>query len=209
MREVVHRVSGGLAALSAATLAAFATDVAARPTSWAIPAAVAVLVTACNVWMLSRGGWSRESRQAAALRAADKATFEDLTALMTRDVMGVLKEQDFGDAWRDRLVVPLYEYKETRGAVEHQFHDRELEDRRQRLHTSVSEFTDRLGAYSHVTESGAGFFELGDKPWTRSHPPGDEHDRRFQAQRRELNELADRVVDAYDELVGEARSRVP
>jgi hypothetical protein len=51
MRGVIHPVSGGLAALSAATLVAFTTDLATKPTGWVVPAAAAVLVIACIAWL--------------------------------------------------------------------------------------------------------------------------------------------------------------
>lgn len=56
MRGVIHPISGGLAALSAATLVAFATDLATQPTGWAVPAAITVLVLACAAWLLIRPG---------------------------------------------------------------------------------------------------------------------------------------------------------
>ncbi|HEV2790421.1 MAG TPA: hypothetical protein VGV69_03895 [Solirubrobacterales bacterium] len=144
-----------------------------------------------------------------ALRTADKATFEDLVKLVSRNEINFLKEHDFGNAWPDRIIYPLYGYRASRDAVEHQFHDQVLEGQRTRLHDAIKGFTEQLSSYSVPAESGNSFFELNEKQWVRSHPPGDETYRRFQAHRRELGELADVVVEAYDDLVREARRRVP
>lgn len=66
MRGVVHAVCGGVAALCAASLVAFATDLATKPTSWAIPAAVAALMISCVAWLLTRPTAQRPSAAVAA-----------------------------------------------------------------------------------------------------------------------------------------------
>lgn len=248
---MIHPVSGGIAALSAAVLLAFATDLTTRPSAWAIPVAAVVLTSACVIWLLTRpsdeggrmgtrvhqGGAgaqtaaahsgqgdifqsyehnyyrpveedSEQARRAAALRAADKATYEDLAELVPRHVITFLEEHDFGASWFDAQVSPLYTYRHTRNAVEHQFHDQVLEERRFAFYAIVEKFTLELSQHSSPSEHGR-HFELNEKQWTRSHPPGDDTYRRYELHRRTLNELADEVVEAYNALVEEARRRVP
>jgi hypothetical protein len=252
MRGVIHRVSGGLAALSAAALVAFATDSSTQPTSWAVPGAIAILVASAVAWLLTRmaedeattlrvgarqsgdgeqnvlthegggdivqgsqhnyyrplDGDSEEARRGAALRAADKATYEDLVAVVPRDTITFLVEHDFGASWFDSQVEPLYKYRHTRRDVEHYFHDSGIEESRRAFHAAVTEFTLQLSQYSGPSDHGA-HFELNEKQWTRSHPSGDETSRRYEAHRRELSGLADKVVASYNALVEEARRQVP
>lgn len=139
---------------------------------------------------------------------ADKETFADLTEAVPRRVIDFLKEHDFGNSWSGDHTRPLYIYVETRNAVEHQFHDQAIESKRVQLHHDCEEFVHKLAGYSGPSGNG-NFFELGDKGWVRSHPPGDEAYERFEAHRRELGELADAVVAAYDDLVVTARRRLP
>lgn len=251
MREVIHPVSGGFAALSAAVLIAFATDLATRPSAWAIPVAAVVLTTACIIWLLTRAsekgegvsvqanqsgagqqntlthrgqgnivqsyehnyyraveGDSEEARHAAALRAADKATYEDLVKLVPRHAVTFLEEHDFGASWFETQVSPFYEYRHTRIAVEHHFHNEALEEHRSALYAAIEKFTAQLSQHSSPSDHGS-HFELNEKQWTRSHPSGDDTYQRYEANRRALSKLAGDVVDAYDALVQEARRRVP
>jgi hypothetical protein len=251
MREVIHRVSGGLAALCAAALVAFATDGSTRPSSWAVPATIAVVVSCAVIWLLTRiaredgkvnvaprqslgkqnvlthtgegnvvgrdqnnyygtdtDRANSQSEHAAALRTADKETFEDLVAMVPRHIITFLEEHDFGASWFDDQTLPLYEYRQTRNAVEHRFHDEVLEERRRALYAAVEELTRQLAQYSGPSEHGR-HYELSEKQWTRSHPPGDKTYDRYEAHRNELNKLADRVVAAYNGLVEKARRRVP
>lgn len=251
MRGVIHGVSGGLAALSAAALVAFATDSSTQPTSWAVPGAIGLLAASAVAWLLTRmgegdatalrvgarqdgdgeqnvlthlggdivhgsqhnyyrplDGDSEEARRATALRAADKATYEDLVAVVPRDTITFLVEHDFGASWFDSQVEPLYRYRHTRDDVEHYFHDAGIGKSRRAFHAAVTEFTLQLSQYSGPSDHGA-HFELNEKQWTRSHPPGDETSRRYATHRRELSSLADEVVAAYNALVEEARRQVP
>jgi hypothetical protein len=93
-------------------------------------------------------------------------------------------------------------------SVEHYFHDSGIEESRRTFHAAVTEFTLQLSQYSGPSDHGA-HFELNEKQWTRSHPFGDETSRRYEAHRRKLSGLADKVVAAYNALVEEARRQVP
>lgn len=138
----------------------------------------------------------------------DKETFADLTEIVPRRVIDFLRDQDFGNSWSGNQTEPLYIYVAERNAVEHHFHDKAIERKRAQLHRDCEEFVHKLAGYSVPSGSG-NFFEMNEKEWVRSHPPGDETDQRFEAHRRELGELADAVVAAYDDLVVTARRRLP
>jgi hypothetical protein len=160
-----------------------------------------------NYYVASGGGEIRTDHYAA-LKDADKATFVDLTSILPRHRITFLGEHDFGASWFDHQTGPFYEYRQTRNAVEHRFHDAVLEERRRTLYEAVQRFTGVLGQYSGPGHHGH-HQELNEKQWTRSHPPGDETYDRYEAHRKELNESADQVVRTYDALVGEARRRIP
>lgn len=139
---------------------------------------------------------------------ADKETFADLVEMVPRRVIDFLRDQDFGAAWRGNQTEPLYIYVAERNAVEHQFHDQAIERKRAQLHGDCEAFVHTLAGYS-VPNGGGDFFEMNEKEWVRSHAPGDETGRRYEAHRRELGELADAVVAAYDDLVVTVRRRLP
>lgn len=141
-------------------------------------------------------------------RDADEATYKDLIELLPRNVIEFFREHDFGNSWSGRFPRPVYEFVETRNAVEHKFHDRAIEQKRQQFHAACEAFVDKLAGYSHPGHNPE-FFELNEKEWVRSNPPGDETYRRFEAHRQELGELADAMVVNYDELVEVARKRLP
>jgi hypothetical protein len=139
---------------------------------------------------------------------ADKETFADLVEIVPRGVIDFLKEHDFGNSWSGNQTHPLYDYVAERNAVEHHFHDKPIERKRAQLHNDCEEFIHKLSGYS-VPSGNGNFFEMNEKEWVRSHPPGDEAYERYEAHRRELGELADAVVAAYDDLVVTARMRLP
>jgi hypothetical protein len=139
---------------------------------------------------------------------ADKETFADLVEQVPRRVIDFLKEHDFGASWSGNQTEPLYIYVAERNAVEHHFHDKVVEGKRAQLHRNCEAFVHTLAGYS-VPSGNGNFFEMNEKEWVRSHPPGDEAYERFEAHRRELGELADAVVAAYDDLVVTARRRLP
>lgn len=139
---------------------------------------------------------------------ADKETFTDLTDALPREVVDFLKEHDFGNSWRGNHTEPLYTYVMTRNAVEHRFHDKAIERKRAQLHRDCEAFIQTLASYS-IPNGHGDFFELNEKEWVRSHPPNDENYKRYEAHRRDLGDLADAVVAAYDDLVAIARQRLP
>ncbi|MGB7588238.1 MAG: hypothetical protein WBM00_05975 [Solirubrobacterales bacterium] len=139
---------------------------------------------------------------------ADKETFADLIEIVPRRVIDFLKEHDFGNSWSGNQTEPLYIYVAERNAVEHQFHNKAIERKRAQLQRDCEAFVHTLAGYAVPSGSG-NFFEMNEKEWVRSHPPGDEADKRFEAHRRELGELADAVVAAYDDFVATARRRLP
>ena len=139
---------------------------------------------------------------------ADKETFADLKEMVPRRVIDFLRDQDFGSAWSGNQTEPLYIYVAERNAVEHQFHDKVVEDKRAQLHRDCGAFVHTLAGYS-IPSGNGNFFEMNEKDWVRSHAPGDETYERYEAHRRELGELADAIVAAYDDLVVTARRRLP
>ena len=139
---------------------------------------------------------------------ADKETFADLKEMVPRRVIDFLRDQDFGSAWSGNQTEPLYIYVAERNAVEHHFHDKVVEDKRAQLHRDCEAFVHTLAGYS-IPSGNGNFFEMNEKEWVRSHAPGDETYERYEAHRRELGELADAIVAAYDDLVVTARRRLP
>jgi hypothetical protein len=139
---------------------------------------------------------------------ADKEAFADLKEMVPRRVIDFLRNQDFGSTWSGNQTEPLYIYVAERNAVEHQFHDKVVEGKRAQLHNDCEEFVHTLAGYS-IPSGNGNFFEMNEKEWVRSHAPGDETYERYEAHRRELGELADAVVAAYDDLVVTARRRLP
>lgn len=139
---------------------------------------------------------------------ADKETFADLQEMVPRRVIDFLRDQDFGSTWSGNQTEPLYIYVAERNAVEHQFHDKVVEGKRAHLHNDCEEFVHTLAGYS-IPSGNGNFFEMNEKEWVRSHAPGDETYERYEAHRRELGELADAAVAAYDDLVITARRRLP
>lgn len=139
---------------------------------------------------------------------ADKETFADLKEMVPRGVIDFLRDQDFGSAWSGNQTEPLYIYVAERNAVEHHFHDKVVEDKRAQLHRDCEAFVHTLAGYS-IPSGNGNFFEMNEKEWVRSHAPGDETYERYEAHRRELGELADAIVAAYDDLVVTARRRLP
>jgi hypothetical protein len=249
MRGLIHPISGGLAALSAATLVAFATDLATQPTGWAVPAATAVLALACVAWLLTRPGTTEagvttvapqqsgggeqstlthsgqgdiihgqhiefhrgtsEGSGSRTTRDADRETYEDIVGLVTRNEIRFLSEHDFGNVWSRSMTFPFVELAETRNTPEHEFHDEALEERRRRLLDAADKLVLSLTANSIWTKNGAEMLELVGSERRREEPPEGEHFERYEARRRELSSLADIVVEAYDDLVREARRQVP
>ena len=248
MREIFHRVSGGLAALSAAALVTFATDITTKPTSWALPVAAAALIFSCVTWLLTQGAGAdrralvapnqsgdgeqntlahtgtgdivqrqhvehhHHAREPTTTRTtvdADRETYEDLVGLLTRNEISFLNEHDFGNVWARRLTWPLFELVETRNSAEYEFHDEVLEERRGKLFDAATEMVKSLAANSHWTRNGAEMLELVGSERRREEPPEGEHFERYESCRQELNRLADAVVKTYDELIREARTRLP
>ncbi|MEZ5077200.1 MAG: hypothetical protein R2725_07145 [Solirubrobacterales bacterium] len=167
---------------------------------------IAALVLAVVLILLGRrtATWGTSAGH----RDADQETYKDLIELLPRNVIEFFREHDFGNSWSGQFPRPVYEFVETRKAVEYKFHDRAIERKRERLHAACEAFVDKLAGYSHPGHNSE-FFELNEKEWVRSNPPGDETYRRFEAHRQELGELADAMVVSYDELVEVARKRLP
>ena len=150
-----------------------------------------------------------EASRAKAQRLADKQTYKELVELVTRDEVRFLEEHDFGAVWDGRSVEPLYQYAHTRNAVEHEFHDPALEELRKRFHGLVDDFAYDLAGNSVSTGKGRGSFELIGKDRRRFEPPKGAHYEAFEERRKRLNASADLVVQAYNDLVREARKRAP
>lgn len=247
MRGVIHPVSGGVAGLCAASLVAFATDLATKPTDWAIPVAAAVLVIASILWLTTRAkaqvpGLAVTGRLEAgeqnvlthhgqgdivqgrrvevhhhaepgpAGRTAqdgDRETYEDIVGLVGRNEIRFLREHDFGNAWSREVTMSFFELVETRDGPEHEFHDQQLEGLRRRLQEASERLVSSLAADSHWVPGSDGMLQIVGSERRRDEPPEGEHFERYEARREKLNRLAGDVASAYDNLVREARRRLP
>jgi hypothetical protein len=141
--------------------------------------------------------------------AADKRTFEELVALVPRENIRFLREHDFAGAWGRVFAMSFVEYVDTRNDVEHQFLDPALEEKRQALHKAASALTLRWMTYGVAAQRSADFFELAGSERRCDEAQEGEHYERYEKRRKEINDAADMVASAYDELVLEARRRVP
>lgn len=141
--------------------------------------------------------------------AADKKTYEELIELLPRNKIRLLVEHDFGGSWSRGLSMPFFEYVETRNDVEHQFLNPTLEAKRRELHGAVDSLASGWAEYDVVMTGNADFYELAGSERRRDEPPWGEHYERYECRRKELSDSVNAVVKAYDNLVLEARKRVP
>jgi hypothetical protein len=139
----------------------------------------------------------------------DDETYRNLVAVLPREPVRFLRDHDFGGPWPADMTRPIWRFVEERNSVEDQFLDPELEDIRRRLHEAASRFAHASAQYGVPHRTLEGYHELAGSDRRRDEPPEGPHYERFEAWRQELGELADAAANAYDELVGAARTRLP
>jgi hypothetical protein len=140
------------------------------------------------------------------LLAADRALFAEFRQLLPsgRDPVTLLRDYDFGAAFRWDSLDPLSEFVRAWDDAEHQFHDSGVETERQHLLDLASAFVNRLamdagpdegGWYSIVPVEHRDTFRLGDR----------ENDvRRVD----EVNQMATEVYNQHQHFVEVARRRL-
>lgn len=132
----------------------------------------------------------------------DCDVMRDVMAIVSREDVRWLRQNDFGGPWEDDKLVPMARLVNDRNEVEHQFYDAELEERRQGLHAAIkvllSESGQRAGINGHGRMSISAWDDL------PSHRSPEERGARKCESREVINKAADEVVLAYDALVSRA-----
>ena len=135
----------------------------------------------------------------------DRRLVRDLIDTVPRRVITFLRNHDFGSPWRDDSLEPLIRYMHERDEVEWQFGDPEVEALRAKLMASARQFLGESAMRAGVDSRGQNSL----KAWDETHRPGSwgEHEQRYRESRQVLNDGADAVADAYDELLVKAREK--
>ena len=139
----------------------------------------------------------------------DAEVFHAITTALRRDDISYFAEHDFGSPWSRDRTRSLHRLVEEHNAVEDCFLDPELEKLRKDLFDATDAL--RWSSAKHGVLSGNvhNHFELIGNDWVRNNPPEGLRYEQYEAHRRELGELGDRMVSAYDRLVAAARARLP
>ncbi|TMK57499.1 MAG: hypothetical protein E6G51_07010 [Actinobacteria bacterium] len=140
---------------------------------------------------------------------ADKETFEALAQKVDRNLVNYLRDHDFGNPWDRELIRELAFYVDGYNEVENTFHDPVLEHHRQDLHAAARKFINLVSQYGTWSKHLDGYNELDSSRKVAEEPPEGETWERWNRLRGELGDAAHVVVEAYDELVLNARLRAP
>jgi hypothetical protein len=139
----------------------------------------------------------------------DAEVFHAITAALPRDDISYFAEHDFGSPWSRDRTRSLHRLVEEHNAVEDCLLDPELEKLRKDLFYATDALRWSSAKHGVVSGNVRDHFELVGNDWVRNNPPEGLRYERYEANRQELGELADRMVSAYDRLVAAARARLP
>ncbi len=139
----------------------------------------------------------------------DAEAFHAITTALSRDDISYFSEHDFGSPWSRDRARSLHRLVEEHNAVEDCLLDPELEKLRKDLFDATDALRSSSAKYGVFSEGFRDHFELIGNDWVRNNPPDGPLYEQYEAHRRDLGELADRMVSAYDRLVAEARARLP
>jgi hypothetical protein len=134
-------------------------------------------------------------------RERDTRVIAEIRSTLPRGrVHALLRMQDFGNAWRSEWMDAIF-HLERKNDVEDRFLDPTLERLRQDLHTAVEELSELFAAETFPVR-GAGAAE-----WQDVGVRAGEDRELWNRRKTLLNEASDRVADAYDALMEEARRK--
>jgi hypothetical protein len=133
----------------------------------------------------------------------DRDLITDLMEVVGREAVVWMKQHDFGGPWNDEKLRPFFQLVFDWDEVEHRFHDRTLEERRQKLLAAIRVLYRESGQRAGIDGRGRTSISAWDDSPSRM--TSEEREARKYESGRILNEAADEVVVAYDALVGRAR----
>lgn len=133
---------------------------------------------------------------------ADKRILRDFLALLPSDgVMNFLRIYDFGAAFHNDELRPIYRYYYRRNGPDHEFLNPELETARKKFLASCGALIGAVGKHTFVIEH---------QPRLRAVPSDWRHKspELFYSASQEINAAADAVCSIYDDLVRRARKKL-
>lgn len=135
---------------------------------------------------------------------ADQKRLDQLFAMLPREAIRRIRYEDFGIAWPDDLMYPVYMFYNDFGDVEHQFDSKTLEKCRIQLRETAENFT-AAEAMAIPTRHGDRRY-LGIASGELEVASEDEW-HRFEEHRVAIHQAAIAFADAHDSLVKEAKQR--
>ena len=143
--------------------------------------------------------------------AHDTRILRALRKTLPRGDIAYWGEVDFGGTWDGAKTRQLMELHYERDSVEDRFLDPELEPLRGGLISAARELMNGCAKWGGPSHAGSGLYDLGDLE--RVGETNRERLERFEQQREErreeLGKRADRLVAAYDAVIGRAQERLP
>jgi membrane protein implicated in regulation of membrane protease activity len=139
----------------------------------------------------------------------DVGVLRTIRQTLPRSDIDYWRDLDLGGVWHGEKTHHLMQMLYDHNAVEDRLLDPELETLRVELMDAVGGLMDRCARYGAQHKTLDGAYELADAEWRRDNPPDGERYERFEARREELNQAADKLVDAYDSLRAAAQPRLP
>ena len=130
----------------------------------------------------------------------DAKLLDELTNLIRPNIeLQFLKNQDHGEGIAIERTEPISDFVYSWNNVEHEFLDAHLERLKKSAYKASAEYVSKVSLYTYSEREGL----------SRLNPNSRYTDEeKWEAQRKELNDLADKVVSTFEELIREGRKRL-
>ena len=132
----------------------------------------------------------------------DRDVYRAIRQHMPRSAIRWIAEHDFGSSWDGERVYPFFDIEDRLDPLEHRFASPDLEGLRERLFAAVDNFGQTLAIESGPAKGRDRIYNVMDPEDIYRNPEGE---RIAKDRAHMLNEAADRVLAAYDELVKAAQ----
>jgi len=133
---------------------------------------------------------------------SDRELLNEIRDLLPSDYpINKLRHYDFGGVYRDELPRMLRDFLRECEKPEFEFHDAELEPMREELERAAEQFSEASAKHAFYLEGSTDKVKIPDE-WHHKYPD------KWHEARDQLNDSADKIVEAYDELVRLGRGKL-
>ena len=130
---------------------------------------------------------------------ADRKLFERLHELLPSQHIRDISDYNFGAAFRVKWIEPLILYDESWIGPEHEFHDKKLEKRKQKLSKSVNDFVKAVAYHTYREKSS---IQRLPREMQRDNP------KEYWKLAGKINELSSQVGKDHQDLIRSAKKRL-